>query len=72
MIKSFLKLFLYPAAICVAFIVVLYFFKLIWCFGIWDMQPLLNPPISLFGLRLVYIATFLFNLGIRIVDSFDL
>jgi len=72
MIKSVLKLFLYPAAICVALIVVLYFLKLIWCFGIWDIQPLLNPPIGLFGLRLVYITTFLFNLGVRIVDSFGL
>jgi len=72
MIKSFLKLFLWPAAICFLLIVVLYFFKFIWCFGIWDMQPLLNLPISLFGLRWVYIATFLFNLGIRIFDYFDL
>ena len=69
MIKLLLKLFLYPAAICAAFIVVLYFLKLIWCFGIWDIQPLLNPPVNLFWLRLVYITTFIFNLGLRIDEK---
>ena len=72
MIKLLLKLFLYPIVICTVVIGVLYIFKLIWCFGIWDIQPLLAVPINLFWIRWMYIVTFLFNLGYSLDEGIDL